>query len=134
MSTKMFVNLAVKDLKRSMAFWESLGYHFNPQFSDETAACLVFGDDAYAMLLTHEKFRGFSPNAICDTSKQTEVLVALSCESKEDVAEKVKRALAGGAKRYTEPKDYGFMVQDSFQDLDGHVWELFYMDPNAVPQ
>jgi predicted lactoylglutathione lyase len=134
MSTKIFVNVAVKDLKRSMEFWKAVGYSFNPHFTDDTAACLVFGDDAYAMLLTHDKFREFSPNPICDTSKYTEVLIALSCESKEDVAEKAKRALAAGAKRFTEPKDYGFMVQDSFQDPDGHVWELIYMDPSAVPQ
>jgi predicted lactoylglutathione lyase len=134
MSTKIFVNLAVKDLKRAMDFWKAVGYSFNPQFTDDTAACLVFGDDAYAMLLIHEKFREFSPNPICDTSKHTEALIALSCESKDDVAEKMKRVLAAGGKRFTEPKDYGFMVQDSFQDLDGHVWELFYMDPNAVPQ
>lgn len=132
MGSKIFVNLAVKDLPRSIAFWKSVGYSFNAQFTDDTAACLVFGDDAYAMLLTHAKFKEFSPNPVCDTSKNTEVLVALSCESKADVVEKTKKALAAGARRFSEPKDYGFMYQDSFQDFDGHVWELFYMDEAAV--
>lgn len=132
MATQIFVNMAVKDLPRSMAFWKALGYSFNPQFTDETAACLVFSENVYAMLLTHAKFKDFSPNPICDTSKHTEVLLALSCESKADVAERMKKALDAGARRFSEPKDYGFMVQDSFQDLDGHVWELFHMDPAAV--
>jgi predicted lactoylglutathione lyase len=132
MATQIFVNMAVKDLPRSMAFWKALGYSFNAQFTDETAACLVFSENVYAMLLTHAKFKDFSPNPICDTSKHTEVLLALSCESKTEVAEKMKKALDAGARRFSEPKDYGFMVQDSFQDLDGHVWELFHMDPAAV--
>jgi predicted lactoylglutathione lyase len=132
MATQIFVNMAVKDLPRSMAFWKALGYSFNAQFTDETAACLVFSENVYAMLLTHAKFKDFSPNPICDTSKHTEVLLALSCESKAEVAEKMKKALDAGARRFSEPKDYGFMVQDSFQDLDGHVWELFHMDPAAV--
>lgn len=132
MATKIFVNIAVKDLPRSMTFWKALGYSFNQQFSDETAACLVFSEDVYAMLLTHAKFKDFSPNPICDTSKHTEVLLALSCESKTDVTDKMNKALAAGARRYSEPKDHGFMYQDGFQDLDGHVWELFYMDPTFV--
>jgi uncharacterized protein len=132
MATKIFVNIAVKDLPRSMAFWKSLGYSFNEQFTDDTAASLVFSDNVYAMLLTHDKFKEFSPNPICDTSKHTEVLLALSFDSREEVMNKVKKALAAGARRYSEPKDHGFMYQDGFQDLDGHVWELFYMDPSFV--
>jgi predicted lactoylglutathione lyase len=134
MGSKIFVNIAVKDLPRSIAFWKSIGYSFNTQFTDDTAACLVFGDEAYAMLLTHAKFKEFSPNPICDTSKNTEALVALSCDSRQDVMEKVKKGLTAGARRYSEPKDFGFMYQDGFQDLDGHVWEFFYMDETAIPK
>ncbi len=132
MSNKMFVNVAVKDLPRSIAFWKALGYKFNQQFTDDTAACLVFSEENYAMLLTHAKFKEFSPNPICDTSKYSEMAVALSCDSKAEVIEKVNKALELGARRFSEPKDYGFMLQDGFQDLDGHVWEFFYMDPNFV--
>lgn len=132
MATKIFVNLPVKDLPKSMTFWRSLGYDFNLQFTDETAACLVFSDDIYAMLLTHAKFKEFAPQPICDTSKNTEVLVCLSCESREDLTNKMQLALAAGGRRYTESKDYGFMLQDSFLDLDGHVWELVYMNPEEI--
>lgn len=132
MATKIFVNIAVKDLQKSMTFWKALGYSFNQQFTDETAACLVFSEDIYAMLLTHAKFKEFSPNPICDTSKNNEVLLCLSCESKADLADKMRRALDAGARRFAEPKDYGFMIQDSFLDPDGHVWELVYMNPETV--
>jgi predicted lactoylglutathione lyase len=132
MAKQIFVNIPVKDLARSMSFWKSVGYSFNPQFTDETSACLVFSENIYAMLLTHEKFKEFSPNPICDTSKHTEVLLALSCESKAEVIGTMEKALAAGARRFSEPKDYGFMLQDSFQDLDGHVWEIFHMDPTAI--
>lgn len=130
MSQQIFVNLAVKDLPRSIAFWKSIGYSFNPRFSDDTAACLIFSETNFAMLLTHEKFKSFAPREICDTQKQNEVMIALSCESKAAVAEKMQRALGAGAKRHGEAKDYGFMVYESFFDLDGHIWELMYMDPS----
>ena len=133
MATKIFVNLPVKDLKKSMDFFTKLGYTFNPQFTDETAASMVISDDIYAMLLTHEKFKEFTPNAICDATKSTEVIVCLSCDNREQVGMLTGRALAGG-KRHSEPKDYGFMIQDGFQDLDGHIWELIYMDPSAIKQ
>jgi uncharacterized protein len=134
MATKIFVNLPVKDLKKSMDFFTKLGYTFNPQFTDETAACMVISDDIYTMLLTHPKFKEFTPNAICDATKSTEVLVCLSCDSREQVGQLTRRALEAGAKRHSEPKDYGFMIQDRFQDLDGHIWELIYMDPSAIKQ
>jgi uncharacterized protein len=134
MATKIFVNLPVKDLKKSMDFFTKLGYTFNPQFTDETAACMVISDDIYTMLLTHAKFKEFTPNAICDATKSTEVLVCLSCDNREQVGELTSRALAAGGKRHSDPKDYGFMIQDGFQDLDGHIWELIYMDPSAIKQ
>ncbi len=132
MATKIFVNLPVKDLDKSMAFFKSLGYSFNPQFTDSTAACMVISEDIYAMLLTHPKFKAFSPNPISDATKSTEVLIALSFESREQVGGIVKKAVAAGGKTYSEPKDYGFMVQHGFQDLDGHIWEVFWMDPAHV--
>jgi len=132
MNTQIFVNLPVADLPRSRAFFQALGYALNEQFSDDTAACVVISDQIHAMLLTHPKFREFTPKAICDTAKACEVLICLSCESRQDVDALVAKALAAGGTRYAEPKDYGFMYQHSFQDPDGHAWELIYMDPGAV--
>jgi len=132
MTTKIFVNLPVKDLKRSMEFFTELGYQFNAQFTDETAACMIVSEDIYIMLLTHPKFKEFTPKAICDAMKSTEVLVCLSCESREKVDNLVRKAVAAGGTTYAEPKDYGFMYQHGFQDLDGHIWELIYMEPSAI--
>ena len=134
MVTKIFVNLPVKDLKRSMEFFTNLGYRFNPQFTDETAACMIVADDIYVMLLTHPKFKEFTPKAICDATKSTEVLVCLSCESRDEVNQMVRKAVAAGGTTYAEAKDYGFMYQHGFQDPDGHIWELIYMDPGAISQ
>ena len=132
MATKIFVNLPVKDLKKSMKFFTSLGYTFNPQFTDETAACMVISDDIYAMLLTHPKFKQFTPKAVCDATKSTEVMIALSCESRQHVDDLVRKATAAGGSTYADRKDYGFMYQHGFQDPDGHIWELIYMEPGAV--
>lgn len=132
MATKIFVNLPVKDLKRSMEFFTKLGYKFNPQFTDETAACMVISEDIYVMLLTHAKFKEFTPKAICDSTKSTEVLVCLSCESRDKVNDMVRKAVAAGGTTYTESKDYGFMYQHGFQDLDGHIWELIYMEATTI--
>ena len=134
MSTQIFVNLPVKDLPKSIEFFQALGYTFNPQFTDANAACLVISEHIFAMLLTLPMFQGFTPKAICDTAKSTEVLIALSCESRAKVQELTRKAFTAGATPHTEPKDHGFMYQHSFQDLDGHIWELFHMEPNAVPQ
>jgi uncharacterized protein len=132
MSTKIFVNLPVKDLSKSMTFFKALGFHFNPQFTDETAACMVVSDDIFVMLLTEKKFREFTPKAICDATKSSEVLVCLSRESRAKVDEMVRAAVAAGGTTYSPSKDYGFMYQHGFQDPDGHIWELIYMDPAAV--
>lgn len=132
MSTKIFVNLPVVDLKKSMTFFKALGYSFNPQFTDETAACMVISEDIYAMLLTHAKMKDFTPRPIADATKSTEVLVCLTCEARVDVASIVGKALAAGASRVGESRDYGFMTQDGFQDLDGHIWEYIWMDPSAI--
>ena len=134
MGTKIFVNLPVKSLDRSMEFFKRLGFSFNPHFTDETAACMVISDDIYAMLLTHAKFKAFTPKTICDATKSTEVLIALSCESRQHVDDLVRKAIAAGGSVYAERKDYGFMYQHGFQDPDGHIWELIWMDPKGIPQ
>jgi len=134
MSTKIFVNLPVKKLPKSMEFFTKLGFKFNSQFTDETAACMVVSDDIFVMLLTEAKFKTFTPKEICDATKSTEVLTALSCQNREKVDELVRKAVAAGGATYSDPKDYGFMYQHGFQDPDGHIWELIYMDPSAVQQ
>ncbi len=134
MNTQIFVNLPVADLPRSRGFFKALGFTFNEQFSDDTAACVVISEHIYTMLLTHAKFREFTPKAICDTAKATEVLICLSCDSREELEQLVSKAVAAGGSTYAEPKDYGFMYQHSFQDLDGHQWELVHMDPSANPE
>jgi len=133
MSMKVFINLPVKNLQKSMAFFASLGFLHNPHFTDETAACIVFSNEIHAMLITEDRFREFTPQPICDATQQTEVLVALSCESREEVDRLVDQAIRSGGSVFSEPKDYGFMYYRSFQDLDGHIWELCYLDPSAVP-
>ena len=130
MARKIFVNLPVQDLKISMNFFSSLGFNFNQQFSDDTAACMIITEDIYAMLLTHAKFKEFTPNPICDATKSTEVLVCLSCDSRAAVDEMVRKAIAGGGKTYNQPQDHGFMYGHGFQDPDGHIWELIYTEPN----
>jgi uncharacterized protein len=134
MATKIFVNLPVKDLKKSMEFFTKLEFTFNAHFTDETAACMVVSEDIYVMLLTHDKFKTFTPKAICDATKSTEVLVCLSCESREHVDDMVRKAVGGGGTTYNEPQDHGFMYGHGFQDLDGHIWELIYMEPSAIHQ
>lgn len=134
MATKLFVNLPVKDLKKSMTFFMQLGYQFNPQFTDEAGACMVIGEDIFSMLLTEEKFKTFTKKPICDATKSTEVLVALSCDSRQQVDEMVRKAVAAGGSTYNEPQDYGFMYGHGFQDLDGHIWEVFFMQPGAIKQ
>jgi predicted lactoylglutathione lyase len=133
-NTKMFVNLPVKDLPRAKEFFAKLGFKFNAQFTDDTAACMVVSEHGYVMLLTHPKFKQFAPNAIADAAKSTEVLVALSCENRGQVDDLVSKAVAAGGKTYSKPQDYGFMYGHGFQDLDGHVWEVFYMDASAAKQ
>jgi predicted lactoylglutathione lyase len=127
MKTKIFVNLPVADLARSLAFFKALGYAHNPQFTDDTAACIVICEEIHVMVLTHAKFLEFTPKEICDSAKATEVLLCLSCETRAEVDEIVSKAVAAGGSTYAEPKDYGFMYQHSFQDPDGHQWELVHL-------
>jgi len=130
--SKMFVNLPVQDLERSVAFFTRLGYRFNPQFTDDNATCMIVGEDSFVMLLVEPFFRTFTPKPIADARKATEALVALSLGSRDEVNRMVETALAAGARRYKEPEDRGFMYGWGFEDLDGHIWEYFWMDPTAL--
>ncbi len=121
MNTQIFVNLPVKDLNKSVGFFTQLGYSFNPQFTDETATCLIVSDTIFVMLLTEAKFKTFTPKVICDATKSTEVLLCLSCDSREAVDEMVLKAVSAGGSTYNEPQDHGY------QDLDEHIWELVHM-------
>ena len=132
MTTKIFVNLPVKNLKRSIEFFTKLDFKFNAQFTDETAACMVVGEDIFVMLLTHVKFKTFTPKDICDATKSTEVLVCLSVESRENVNAMVHKAVAAGGTTYNKAQDHGFMYGHGFQDLDGHIWEIIFMEPSAI--
>jgi uncharacterized protein len=132
MARKIFVNLPVKDLDRSVAFFTRLGFTFDQNFTDETATCMVVSDDIFVMLLTEAKFKTFTPKAIADATKTTEVLVCLLCESRAEVDETVRKAVAAGGTTYNEPQDHGFMYGHGFQDLDGHIWELIAMQPGAA--
>ena len=135
MAKRIFVNLPVKDLKRSMDFFQKLGFTFNLQFTDEKAACLVINDPhIYAMLLTEDYFKTFTKKKIADASKSTEVLIAIDAESRQQVDELVKKAKEAGGAIYADAKDHGWMYQHSFADPDGHQWELIYIDETAVPQ
>jgi predicted lactoylglutathione lyase len=129
---KIFVNLAVRDLKQSMGFFSALGFTFNPKFTDENGACMIISDEAFAMLLAEPFFRTFTKRDLCDTTRQSEALIALSCGRRAEVDEMVKKAVAAGGKHAMDPMDHGFMYSWSFYDLDGHHWEVFWMDPKQV--
>lgn len=133
MATKIFVNLPVKDLDRSKAFFEGLGYTFNPQFSDENAACMVISEAIYAMLLIEPYFATFTQKPICNAHENTEVLIALDASSREEVQRTIAKAKELGATIYKDPADHGWMYQHSFADLDGHQWEFAYMDVSQFP-
>jgi uncharacterized protein len=131
MAQQIFVNLPVKDLKRSVAFFTALGYSFNPRFTDENATCMIVGDNIFVMLLVEPFFKTFTKKAIADATKSTEVLLCLSCDSRAQVDDLVRKARAAGGTTPSEPQDHGFMYQHGYQDLDGHLWELVYMEPTA---
>ena len=135
MTTQIYVNLPVKDLDKSITFFTHLGYTFNPQFTNKNATCMVISEgNIYVMLLVESFFKTFTPQPISDAKKSTEVLLALSCESREAVDAMVKKAVAAGATTPNTPQDHGFMYQHGYQDLDGHLWELMHMDMSAMPK
>jgi predicted lactoylglutathione lyase len=130
---KLFVNIPVADLQRSITFFEALGFRFNPHFTDATATCMLVGEDAYFMLLVRERFAGFSKRPAGDPTRETSALYAVSVDSRAEVDEMVARAVAAGGSHAVDPQDHGFMYGWSFYDPDGHHWEVFWMDPSAIP-
>ncbi len=133
MFRQIFVNLPIKDMARSQAFFKALGLSFNKQFTNEKGACLEIAENIYAMLLVEPFFQGFTKLPISDAKKATEVLIALSCDSRAEVDDMVAKAVAAGATTPNAPMDHGFMYQHGFADLDGHQWEVFWMDEAAAP-
>jgi predicted lactoylglutathione lyase len=130
--SKIFVNLPVKDLNKTIEFFTKLGFKFNPQFTDENATCMVVGDDIFVMLLVENFFKTFTKKQISDASKNTEVIVALSVEGRENVDQMINKAIEYGGRESREPQDHGWMYGRSFEDIDGHLWEIFYMDESAL--
>jgi len=133
MPDMIFVNIPVRDLKASMAYYKALGFDHNPQFTDDTAACIVISDTIYVMVLTHEKFLSFSPNPIADARTQTQALYALSRDSREAVDAIAEKGLAAGGREVREAQDMGFMYSRAIADVDGHVWEYVWMDMSQMP-
>ncbi len=130
MATQIFVNLAVKDLKKSVEFFSKLDFTFDPKFTNENATCMIVAENIFVMLLVESFFKTFIKKDLCDATKSTEVLVCLSVDSRQKVDDMVRKAMAAGGIPSNESKDYGFMYQHGFQDLDGHLWELVFMDPS----
>jgi predicted lactoylglutathione lyase len=130
---RVFINLSVRDLKRSMDFFRQLGFGFDPRFTDDQAACMIVNDQAHAILLTEPFFRTFTKREICDRRSHTESLVAFSCGSRDEVNELTRKAVAAGGKRAMDPVDLGFMYGSSFYDLDGHHWEVIWIAPQTMP-
>ena len=132
MTTQIFVNLPVKDLSRTVQFFKKLGFAFNPQFTDENATCMIINDNIFVMLLVEKFFKSFTKKEICDTTKDTEVIIALSTKSREKVDEMMHNVVEAGGKESREPQDHGWMYGRSFQDINGHLWEIIYMDEKAL--
>ena len=132
MTTQIFVNLPVKDLNRTVEFFKRLGFTFNPQFTDENATCMIINDNIFVMLLVEKFFKTFTKKEICDTTKDTEVIIALSTESREKVDEMMQNVFEAGGKESREPQDHGWMYGRSFQDINDHLWEIIYMDEKAL--
>ncbi len=132
MTTQIFVNLPVKDLSRTVEFFKKLGFAFNPQFTDENATCMIINDNIFVMLLVEKFFKTFTKKEICDTTKDTEVIIALSTESRDKVDEMIQHVFEAGGKESREPQDHGWMYGRSFQDINGHLWEIIYMDEKAL--
>ncbi len=135
MTKQIYVNLPVKDLNKSKEFFAKLGFSLNPQFTDENAACLIIGENIYTMLLLEKFFKTFTVHKeISDTRKSTEVLIAINAESREEVDEMIKNAVESGGKEFREAQDFGWMYSRAFEDLDGHIWEVLYMNEEEMPE
>ncbi|MGD6833754.1 VOC family protein [Sutcliffiella halmapala] len=129
---KIFVNLPVKNLDETMEFFSKIGFEFNPQFTDENATCMVISDSIFAMLLVEDYFKSFTKKDISDTSKSSEVIIALTANSREEVDEIVNKAFDAGGKPSNDPQDHGFMYGWGFEDINGHLWEVFYMEQGTA--
>ncbi|MET4096571.1 VOC family protein [Arthrobacter sp. UYCu712] len=134
MAKQMFLNLPVKDLDKTVEFFTALGFKFNPDFTDENATCMIVNDDAFVMLLVENYFKSFTSKQVADTGSAAEAIMAFSVDSREAVDEVVRTALTSGGTASEEAQDYGFMYTHSFQDPDGHLWEVFWMDPAGPPK
>ena len=134
MNTQIFVNLPVKDLDKSIEFFTQLGFTFNPQFTDQNATCMVIGENIYAMLLVEKFFKTFTKKDIADAAKSTEVLLAITADSREKVDEMMEKVTAAGGSEPRAPQDHGWMYGRAFEDLDGHTWEVFHMDESSMPE
>ncbi|TVP39186.1 VOC family protein [Candidatus Nitrosocosmicus arcticus] len=134
MTTKIFVNLPVKDLNRAVEFFTKLGFKFNPQFTDKNATCMIISEDIFVMLLVEEFFKTFTKKEICNTSKNIEAIIALSAESKEKVDEMINKAIEAGGAEPRKPQDHGWMYDRAFEDIDGHLWEIIYMNESELKQ
>lgn len=134
MAKQIFINLSVKNLDRTKEFFTALGFSFNPQFTDDNAACLIIGENIFAMLLTEKFFKGFTKKEIADTSKVAETIICIDADSRQQVDDMVSKALAAGGKAPNPPADHGWMYGHGFEDVDGHLWEIAYMDYNAIPK
>jgi predicted lactoylglutathione lyase len=134
MIKQIFINLAVKNLQKSMDFYSALGFTNNPQFSDDTAKCMVWSDHIFVMLLTYEKFNSFTKKPLADTKTNISGLYSLSVESVDAVNRIVSNGVAAGGIEPNEPRDYGFMQQSTIEDFDGHTWEIFYIDLTKLPK
>lgn len=132
MAKQIYVNLPVKQLDRSVEFFTKLGFTFNPDFTNENATCMVVSDNIFVMLLVEDFFKTFTKKEIADAGKTTEAIICLSADSREEVDDLVKRAVEAGGSAPNEKQDHGFMYGHGFQDLDGHLWELSYMDLSAT--
>ena len=132
MKTKIFVNIPVKELNKSVDFFTKLGFNFNPQFTDENATCMIVGEDIFVMLLVEKFFKSFTKKEICDTSKSTEAILALSVESREKVDQMIDKAVGAGGSEPREKQDHGWMYGRSFEDIDGHLWEVFFMEESTM--
>ncbi|GLC89635.1 VOC family protein [Lysinibacillus piscis] len=131
-SKNIFLNLSVKDVSKTTEFFTALGFTFNPNFSDETTVCMIISDNIYAMLMNEERFAGFTKKEIVNTATSAEAIFCLSAENREQVDELVNKAIAAGGKTYSDPQDHGFMYGWGFEDVDGHLWEIVYMDESAM--
>ena len=134
MVQQIFVNLPVKDLSKTINFFTKLGFKFNPKFTDKNAACLIIGENIFAMLLVEKFFKTFTKKEICDTERSTESILALAVDSKEEVDEILKKVIKAGGKEPRDSQDHGWMYGRSFEDIDGHLWEVFYMNESEMPK